>query len=116
MAVCVVTVSVAVAACVPEIAAGWLTEHVGGAAAPDAPLLTAHASATLPVNPPPGATVIVEVVEPPGAMGPAAPAVTENEGVAGMVYAALVTLLEPMVGLIAIALIVSVVVTETGAE
>jgi hypothetical protein len=55
----VLTVSVAVPAVVPLIAIGEVTEHVGVSV----PLVgeTAQLKATLPVNPPPGVTVIVDV-------------------------------------------------------
>jgi hypothetical protein len=81
VAVWVATVSVAVTGCAPEIAAGWLTEHVGGVAAPDGLLVSPHVSATVPVNPPLGVTVMFEVVEPPAVMGLAGLEVTANEGV-----------------------------------
>lgn len=50
---------------VPEIDAGWAAEQVGVSDAPDGPAEIAHVSATLPVNPPLGAIVMVELVEPP---------------------------------------------------
>jgi hypothetical protein len=60
----VLTVSVALTACVPAIACGWLMEHVGGLTAPTGPV-TAQLRATLPVNPPLGVIVITEVAFPP---------------------------------------------------
>jgi hypothetical protein len=56
----VLTVSVALTACVPAMACGWLTEHVGGLTAPAGPA-TAQVRATVPVNPPLGVMVIIEV-------------------------------------------------------
>lgn len=50
----------------PEIAVGWLTAQVGGSTAPAGLLVTAHDIVTVPVNPPLGVIVIVEVVAPPG--------------------------------------------------
>ena len=58
-------VSVAVTDPVPEIAAGWVAVQEGTLIAPDVLGATAHASATLPVKPPLGVIVTVEVVEPP---------------------------------------------------
>lgn len=57
--------SVEVTAPVPEIAAGWEAEHVGESVAPDGPAVIAQVNATLPVNPPLGVSVMVEVVDPP---------------------------------------------------
>jgi len=61
----VLTVSVAVTAAVPVIAAGWVTEQTGGSTEPAGPV-TAHERATLPVKPPLGVTVIVEFPVAPG--------------------------------------------------
>jgi hypothetical protein len=61
----VLTVSVAVTDPVPVIAAGWVTEQTGGSTEP-AGLVTVHERATLPVKPPLGVTVIVEVPVAPG--------------------------------------------------
>lgn len=61
----VLTVSVAVTAVVPVIAAGWVTEQTGGSTEPAGPV-TVHERATLPVKPPLGVTVIVEVPVAPG--------------------------------------------------
>ena len=58
-------VIIEVTACVPEIAAGWVTEHVGASIPPGAMATTAHVSATVPVKPPLGVIVSVEVVELP---------------------------------------------------
>jgi hypothetical protein len=60
----VLTVSVALTACVPAIICGWLMEHVGGLTAPTG-AVTAQTRATLPVNPPLGVIVITEVAFPP---------------------------------------------------
>lgn len=62
----VLIVTVAVTASLPEMAAGWLAEQVGGSTAPDGPPLTAHVIAKFPVNPPVGAIVIVEMALDPG--------------------------------------------------
>jgi hypothetical protein len=70
--------SVEVTAPVPEIATGWATEHVGESAALDGPAEIAQVSATLPVNPPLGVTVMVELVDPPCAMGAVAVELNEN--------------------------------------
>jgi hypothetical protein len=43
------------------MAAGWVIEQVGGSTEPDGLAVTAHVSATLPVKPPLGVTVMVEV-------------------------------------------------------
>jgi hypothetical protein len=43
---------------------GWLIEHVGGLTVPVGPV-TAQLRATVPVNPPLGVIVIVEVAFPP---------------------------------------------------
>jgi len=59
-------VSVEVTAPVPEIAAGCVAEQVGILVAPVGLAVTAHVSATVPVNPPLGVTVIVEVALVPG--------------------------------------------------
>ena len=61
----VLTVSVAVTAAVPFIAAGWVTEQTGGSTEPAGPV-TVHERTTLPVKPPLGVTVIVEVPIAPG--------------------------------------------------
>jgi hypothetical protein len=59
-------VSVAVTGWVPEMATGWETEQVGALTEPDGAEVTAQVSATLPVHPPPGVTVMVEVPVAPG--------------------------------------------------
>ena len=61
---CVLKVRVAVTG-PPEIGGGWVAVQVGASTAPDAVGPTTHVSATLPVNPPPGVTVTVEVAEAP---------------------------------------------------
>jgi hypothetical protein len=71
----VLTVSLEVTAWVPDMAAGADTAHVGGLAAPGGRPVTAHESDTLPLKPPTGVIVIVEVVEPPAEIaGAASPA------------------------------------------
>ena len=60
------TVSVAVTAVVPVTAGGVVTEQVGASVAPVGVPVTAHVSATAPVKPPLGVTVIVEVAGVPG--------------------------------------------------
>jgi hypothetical protein len=57
--------TVRVAVGVPGNTIGLVTEHVGGTAADDG--VTAHVSATEPVNPPVAVAVIVEVPDWPGA-------------------------------------------------
>ena len=61
----VLMVRVDVTAVVPEMAGGALTEQVGISIAPEAPALTAQVSATVPVKPPLGVIVTVDVVEVP---------------------------------------------------
>ena len=65
----VLTVSVAVTAPVPVIAGGAATMQVGGLTAAAGPV-TAQDSATLPIKPPLGVTVMVDVTVPPGKIGP----------------------------------------------
>jgi hypothetical protein len=62
----VLIVTVEVTGLLPEIAAGCVAEQVGGSTAPVGLEVTAHASDTLPVNPPVGVTVMVEVAFVPG--------------------------------------------------
>jgi hypothetical protein len=57
----VLIVSVDVTDSVPEMAGGAVAEQVGASTAPDGPAVTAQVSATLPVNPPLGVNVMVEV-------------------------------------------------------
>src|ERR1700733_1349650 len=57
----VLTVSVAVTAAVPEIAAGAVTEQVGISTAPAGLPVTAQVRATVPVKPPLGVIVTVDV-------------------------------------------------------
>ena len=59
-------VSVAVTAAVPAMAGGAVAEQVGTSIAPDGLEVTAQVRATLPVNPPLGVTVMVEVPLAPG--------------------------------------------------
>jgi hypothetical protein len=61
----VLMVSVAVTA-VPAMAAGAVTEQVGASTEPDGLAVTAHVSATMPVKPPLGVMVMVEVPLAPG--------------------------------------------------
>ena len=63
----VLMVSVAVTAAGPVIAGGAVTEHVGASAPPVGPPVTAQLRATLPVKPPLGLIVTVEVLFGPGA-------------------------------------------------
>ena len=63
----VLMVSVAVTAAGPVIAGGTVTEHVGASAPPVGPPVTAQLRATLPVKPPLGLIVMVEVAFGPGA-------------------------------------------------
>jgi hypothetical protein len=60
----VLTVSVALIACVPAMVCGWLMEHVGGLTVPAGPA-TAQLRTTAPVNPPLGVMVMIEVAFPP---------------------------------------------------
>ena len=59
-------VSVDVTAAVPEMAAGWEAVHVGGSMAPAGLEVTVQVTATVPIKPPLGAIVIVELVLIPG--------------------------------------------------
>ena len=61
----VLIVSVAVAGPVPVIATDGVARHVGAATALPEFEVTAQVNATLPVKPPLGVTVIVEVAELP---------------------------------------------------
>ena len=54
-------VRVEVTAAAPEMAAGWETVHVGGSIAPAGLEVTAQATDTMPVKPPLGVIVTVEV-------------------------------------------------------
>jgi hypothetical protein len=62
----VLIVRLAVTAAVPEMAAGEMVEQVGTSTEPDGAAVTAHVSTTLPVNPPLGVIVMVEVPVAPG--------------------------------------------------
>ena len=62
----VLRVSVAVTEVPPVIAGGAVTEHVGASAAPVGPPETAQLRATLPVKPPVGVMVMVDVPLDPG--------------------------------------------------
>jgi hypothetical protein len=116
----VLIVNVEVTADVPEMAAGALAEQVGILLAPEAPALTAQVRATAPVKPPLGVMVMVEVAELPWVTDDIGAALNENAlpppPPAWMTYAAFSIMLVPMVGLIAIASIVSDAMTETGDE
>ena len=65
-------------AVVPAMAAGAVAVQVGTSTAPDEVEATAHVSATVPVKPPLGVMVTVEVVEFPGSMEAAGVALKEN--------------------------------------
>lgn len=112
----VVNVNVAVVA--PEvIAAGCVTEHAGAPAAPAGAEVIAQLSATAPVKPLLGVTVMVDVAVAPWLMAAGEVLLSTNEPDAVLrfsTYAALSTWLVPIVGLIAIALIVSVALTAIG--
>jgi hypothetical protein len=58
-------VRVDVTAAVPEMAGGALTEQVGISVVPEVPAVTAQVRTTVPVKPPLGVIVRVEVVELP---------------------------------------------------
>ena len=58
--------SVAVTAVAPVITGGDATEHVGASASPAGPPVTAQLKATLPVKPPLGVIVMVDVAFVPG--------------------------------------------------
>ena len=76
-------VTVAVTDCVSEIVADCVVEHVGTSAAPEGFEVTAQLRATLPVNPPAGVIVIVEVPLVPGdAMVTAVPLNVKDAGAA----------------------------------
>jgi hypothetical protein len=60
------------------MAAGAVAVQVGTSTAPDTSGATAHVSATLPVKPPLGVMVTVEVVEFPWSMGVVGVALKEN--------------------------------------
>jgi hypothetical protein len=62
----VLMVSVAVTAAGPVIAGGTVTEHVGASAPPVGPPVTAQLRVTLPVKPPRGVIVMVDVPFGPG--------------------------------------------------
>lgn len=111
-------VSGEVTAPVPEIDAGCCTEQVGELVAPDGPAEIAHVSATIPVNPPLGVMVTVELADPPCANGAGALAARAKlaTDTGWMTYAALARLLVPTVGLTAIALIVSDAAAAIGLE
>jgi hypothetical protein len=112
-------VTVDVTALEPVMDPGWLAEHVGTSTAPAGLDVTEHASVTLPVKPLAGVTVTVEIVAPPWGIDEAELALSENDaaGVAiWMTYSAVSIMLVPMVGLMAIAEIVSDAATGIGPE
>jgi hypothetical protein len=77
-------VSVAITAVAPVIAGGAVTEHVGTSTAPMGLPVTAQLRATLPVNPPLGLIVMVDVAFGPGdAMVTAVPLSVKPGGGAG---------------------------------
>jgi hypothetical protein len=80
----VVIVRIAVAAALPVILTGLVAPKlkVGGLAAPCGPDVTAAESVTLPVNPPAGVRVIVDVfpVVAPGAIATAEPVIVKLAG------------------------------------
>jgi hypothetical protein len=61
----VLIVSVALTGCVPEMDADGSMEHVGKLVAPEGPPATAHANVMVPVNPPLGVIVMMDVEELP---------------------------------------------------
>ena len=97
MASVVETVSVAVPAAAPVMLTGLVEPklRVGGLTAPDGLEVIAAVNATLPVNPPLGVTVIVEVfpVAAPGATVTAVPLMVKSGAGRLMVYAAEATAL-----------------------
>ena len=74
----VFSVSVDVTAADPEIAVGCVAVQVGSPTPPVPVAATVQASATLPVKPPPGVMVMVEVAELPGVMLLVVEALNEN--------------------------------------
>jgi hypothetical protein len=58
---------VEVTAPAPETTAGWAAVHVGGSIAPAGLEVRAQVNVTVPVKPPLGVTVMVEVALPPAA-------------------------------------------------
>jgi hypothetical protein len=81
----VVIVMVAVAGSAPVIAEGWVVEHVGKSVAPAVLAATAQASVTLPVNPPVGVKVKVEVPLVPAAKAAISVALSAKVGSRGTV-------------------------------
>jgi hypothetical protein len=79
----VLTVKVDVTAVPPVIADGCVAEQVGGSTAPAGLEVTEQAMTTVPVNPPPGVMVRVEVVALPGATAAGVVAVSARVGVGG---------------------------------
>jgi len=92
----VFTVSVAVTAAAPTIAGGLVTEHVGASAPSIGPPATAQLRATMPVKPPPGVIVMVDVALGPGdAMVTAELLIVKPGGGAATLTAKLVVALRP---------------------
>jgi hypothetical protein len=73
-------VRVAVTAVFPVIAGGAVTEHVGASAPPMGPPVTAQLRDTLPVKPPLGLMVMVDVPFGPGVAMVTAALVSEKPG------------------------------------
>ena len=90
-----------VTGCVPEIVAACAAEHVGESVAPDGPEVIAQLRATLPVKPPLGVIVTVDVPVIPGdVMVTAVPLKVNAAGVvdpATVIATAAVSLLAPEV-------------------
>jgi hypothetical protein len=86
----VLTVSVAVTGAPPVIAGGAVTEHVGVSAAPMGPPEAAQLRATLPVKPPVGVIVTVDVPLGPGAAMVTAALLSVKPGAAGTITVKLV--------------------------
>ena len=89
----VLTVSVAVTDAVPVVAGGAVTEHVGASVAPMGPPETAQLRATLPVKPPVGVIVIVDVPLGPGDVMVTAVLLSVKPGAAGTTTVKLVVAL-----------------------
>ena len=83
----VLTVRVALTALAPVIAGGAETEHVGASTPPAGVLVTAQLKATLPVKPPLGVIVTVDVGLGPGDAIVIAVPLSANPGGAGTVTA-----------------------------
>ena len=86
----VLMVSEAVTGVVPEMAEGWLMEQVGISIAAAGLSVSAQVRATVPVNPPLGVTVIVDVAVAPDAEILIALPLSEKEGVAAVPFTVIV--------------------------